>query len=37
MSTTKTYRIGQIAPSSNTTMEIEVPAMLRRAAVPNIF
>ena len=34
MSTTKTYRIGQIVPSSNTTMEIEVPAMLRRAAVP---
>jgi len=26
---TKTYRIGQIVPSSNTTMETEVPAMLR--------
>lgn len=26
-----TYRIGQIVPSSNTTMEIEVPAMLRAA------
>ncbi len=25
----KTYRIGQIVPSSNTTMETEVPAMLR--------
>src|SRR5262245_26961833 len=25
----RTYRIGQIVPSSNTTMEIEVPAMLR--------
>ena len=25
---TKTYRIGQIVPSSNTTMETEVPAML---------
>lgn len=24
-----TYRIGQIVPSSNTTMEIEIPAMLR--------
>ena len=34
MSTTKTYRIGQIVPSSNTTMEIEVPAMLQRAVVP---
>ncbi|EHL20630.1 maleate cis-trans isomerase family protein [Acidovorax sp. 22279] len=26
---TKTYRIGQIVPSSNTTMEAEVPAMLQ--------
>ena len=26
---TKTYRIGQIVPSSNTTMETEVPTMLR--------
>ena len=25
----RTYRIGQIVPSSNTTMEIEIPAMLR--------
>src|SRR5262244_1245512 len=24
-----TYRIGQIVPSSNTTMETEIPAMLR--------
>ena len=24
------YRIGQIVPSSNTTMEPEVPALLRR-------
>ncbi|WP_322062041.1 Asp/Glu racemase [Paraburkholderia sp. J63] len=27
--TEKTYRIGQIVPSSNTTMETEIPAMLR--------
>src|SRR5881296_3223075 len=27
--TTATYRIGQIVPSSNTTMETEIPAMLR--------
>ena len=27
--TSRTYRIGQIVPSSNTTMETEVPAMLR--------
>lgn len=27
--TTRTYRIGQIVPSSNTTMETEIPAMLR--------
>jgi maleate isomerase len=26
----KNYRIGQIVPSSNTTMETEIPAMLRR-------
>lgn len=30
----KTYRIGQIVPSSNTTMETEVPLMLQRAGVP---
>ena len=35
MSTAKTYRIGQIVPSSNTTMETEVPVMLRRAIIPN--
>ncbi|WP_411036876.1 Asp/Glu racemase [Shinella sp. BYT-45] len=29
---TKTYRIGQIVPSSNTTMETEIPAMLNRRA-----
>ena len=28
----RTFRIGQIVPSSNTTMETEVPAMLRRHA-----
>jgi maleate isomerase len=27
--TSQTYRIGQIVPSSNTTMETEIPAMLR--------
>ena len=27
----KTYRIGQIVPSSNTTMETEIPAMLLAA------
>ncbi|BBU30516.1 maleate isomerase [Burkholderia sp. THE68] len=27
--TSRTYRIGQIVPSSNTTMETEIPAMLR--------
>ncbi|MBN3822713.1 Asp/Glu racemase [Burkholderia sp. Ac-20384] len=27
--TVRTYRIGQIVPSSNTTMETEIPAMLR--------
>ncbi len=26
---TRTFRIGQIVPSSNTTMETEIPAMLR--------
>src|SRR6266545_4114067 len=26
---TRVYRIGQIVPSSNTTMETEIPAMLR--------
>ncbi len=35
MSTAKTYRIGQIVPSSNTTMETEVPLMLQRAIVPD--
>jgi len=30
----RTYRIGQIVPSSNITMETEVPAMLLRARVP---
>lgn len=30
----KHYRIGQIVPSSNVTMETEVPAMLSRAQVP---
>jgi maleate isomerase len=30
----RNYRIGQIVPSSNVTMEAEVPAMLARAAVP---
>lgn len=29
----KTFRIGQIVPSSNTTMEIEIPAMLRAREV----
>ena len=29
MTPAKTYRIGQIVPSSNTTMETEIPAMLR--------
>lgn len=35
MSTARTYRIGQIVPSSNTTMETEVPVMLQRAVVPD--
>src|SRR5215475_1918966 len=29
MTARRTYRIGQIVPSSNTTMETEIPAMLR--------
>ena len=29
MAAARTYRIGQIVPSSNTTMETEIPAMLR--------
>src|SRR6187401_3284754 len=29
MTVPRTYRIGQIVPSSNTTMETEIPAMLR--------
>ena len=31
----QTFRVGQIVLSSNTTMEIEVPAMLGRAVVPS--
>ncbi|CAO3360507.1 maleate cis-trans isomerase family protein [Azospirillum melinis] len=36
---TRTYRIGQIVPSSNTTMETEIPAMLRarEAVLPERF
>ena len=36
---TRTYRIGQIVPSSNTTMETEIPAMLmaRQAVRPERF
>lgn len=34
MSVPRVYRIGQIVPSSNITMEAEVPAMLMRAQVP---
>ncbi|MGO4391821.1 Asp/Glu racemase [Variovorax sp. M-6] len=36
---TKTYRIGQIVPSSNTTMETEIPAMLlaRQSVRPERF
>jgi len=30
MSQGRYYRIGQIVPSSNTTMETEIPMMLRR-------
>jgi maleate isomerase len=33
MNKRKTYRVGQIVPSSNTTMETEVPAMLQRAVL----
>ncbi|WP_432260886.1 maleate cis-trans isomerase family protein [Cupriavidus sp. TMH.W2] len=35
----RTYRIGQIVPSSNTTMETEIPAMLRarEAVLPERF
>jgi maleate isomerase len=35
--TSRTYRIGQIVPSSNTTMETEIPAMLRarEAVIPD--
>ena len=33
MSAQPIYRVGQIVPSSNTTMETEVPAMLQRANV----
>ncbi|HLS51402.1 MAG TPA: Asp/Glu racemase [Burkholderiaceae bacterium] len=37
--TTRNYRIGQIVPSSNTTMETEIPAMLlsRQDAFPERF
>ncbi len=37
--TSKSYRIGQIVPSSNTTMETEIPAMLRarEAVAPERF
>ena len=34
MNLPKHYRVGQIVPSSNVTMETEVPAMLSRAQVP---
>ena len=34
MSDRRIFRIGQIVPSSNTTMETEVPAMLMRAPMP---
>lgn len=39
MSTKPSYRIGQIVPSSNTTMETEIPAMLRarEAVAPERF
>ena len=33
MTVPRTYRIGQIVPSSNTTMETEIPAILRGAGV----
>ncbi len=35
MNSAKHYRVGQIVPSSNVTMETEVPAMLARAQVPD--
>lgn len=34
MSVRRHYRIGQVVPSSNVTMETEVPAMIARARVP---
>ncbi|MGC3873451.1 maleate cis-trans isomerase family protein [Halomonas sp. GXIMD04776] len=39
MTTHRTYRIGQIVPSSNTTMETEIPALLhaREAIAPERF
>ncbi|HKX78992.1 MAG TPA: Asp/Glu racemase [Novosphingobium sp.] len=39
MTTPRIYRIGQIVPSSNTTMETEIPAMLRarEAVLPERF
>src|SRR5678815_2237505 len=39
MTATRTYRIGQIVPSSNTTMETEIPAMLhaRESVEPERF
>ncbi len=39
MTTARTFRIGQIVPSSNTTMETEIPAMLRarEAILPERF
>lgn len=39
MTTTRPFRVGQIVPSSNTTMETEIPAMLRsrEAILPERF
>src|SRR5678809_386851 len=39
MAVTRTYRIGQIVPSSNITMETEIPAMLhaRESVAPERF
>ena len=39
MTTTRSFRVGQIVPSSNTTMETEIPAMLRarEAILPERF
>ena len=34
--TTKTYRIGQIVPSSNTTMETEIPAHSARMRMMHV-